>query len=179
MSIQRLTEILQLSFNALGIRTLSIQESAFINGQSFTHSDYTLAVAGAAVINYLFDPTACTCDQVIAETPIFNSTAGPVTIEFFTGTTVSANGSELLVFNRRSGGDAAEAKLYVGPTITGDGTRFAAQILTATDAVQGDTGAVTIQGLPFEVDKTALILIRLTNTNGIADIGRRFDWVES
>jgi hypothetical protein len=178
MGRDRTTEILQSSFNSIGIRTMSIQESAFISGQAFTHSDYTLDVLTTVVTDYLFDPTACTCDQVIAETPIFNATAGPVTIEFFAGTTVSANGTELDVFNRRAAGGAAEAKLYVGPTITLVGTRFAGQILTATDAVQGDTGAVTIPGLPFEVDKTTLILVRVTNINGTSSIGRRFDWVE-
>ena len=173
------SEILNKVFNAVGLRTMSIQESAFINGESFTHSDYTLGVLGSNVTDYLFDATACTCDQVIAESPIFNATSGPVTIEFYAGVTVSANGTELPSFNRRSGGDVAEAKLYIGPTVTDVGLRFAGLLLTATDAVQGDTGGVTIQGLPFEVDKAALILIRVTNTNGVADIGRLFDWIES
>lgn len=173
------SEILNSVFGVVGIKTLSIQENAFIQGNSFTHSDYEVSVDAAEVINYLFDPTACTCDQIIAEVPIFNATAGPITIEFYTGVVVSANGSELISFNRRPGESAAEAKLYVAPTITNDGTRFSGLLLTATDAVQGDTGSVTIQGLPFEVTKTTKILIRVTNTNGAGvGLGRRFDWVE-
>ena len=165
---------------ANAFKIVTIQEDAFVNGNAFTHSDYDLSVGAAAIINYLFDPTACTCDQVIAEVPIFNATAGPISIEFYSGVTVSANGTELISFNRRSGGSSAESKLYAGPTITDDGTRFSGLLLTATDAVQGDTGAVTIQGLPFEVNKSAKILIRITNTNGAGvGIGRRFDWIES
>jgi hypothetical protein len=163
----------------IGITTISIQESAFINGRAFTHSDYTLGVLADNVTNYLFDPTACTCDQIVAEVPIFNATSGPVTIEFFAGTIVSANGTELDSFNRRSGGDIPEAKLYIGPTITFDGARFSGIILTATEAAQGDTGAVTVSGLPFEVSKSIKILIRVTNANGVNNIGRRFDWVEA
>lgn len=165
---------------ANAFKTVSLQEDDFINGKAFTHSDYDLGVAAANITNYLFDPTACTCDQIIAEVPIFNATAGPITIEFYAGATVSANGSELASFNRRgTSSRVAEAKLYIGPTITDDGSRFSGLILTATDAVQGDTGSVTIQGLPFEVNKAALILIRVTNTNGAGvGIGRRFDWVE-
>jgi hypothetical protein len=180
MSEKRITQILDNSFGVIGIKTLTIQENAFISGHAFTHSDYTLSVATGAVINYLFDPTACTCDQVIAEVPIFNSTAGPVTVEFYSAPTTTANGTELLSFNRRSGGAAAEAKLYVGPTITDDGTRFSGLLLPATAAVQGNTGDQTIQGLPFEVSKTTKVLIRITNTNGDGvDIGRRFDWIEA
>lgn len=160
-------------------KMVSLQEDAFINGKAFTHADYSLLVADSNVTNYLFDATACTCDQVIAETPIFNGTAGPVTVEYFVGTTVSANGTELVVFNRRAtSANVAKAKLYIGPTITDDGTRFAGQLLAATDAVQGDSGSTTFLGLPFEVLKTSNILIRVTNVNGENNIGRRFDWIE-
>ena len=181
MSIARITEFLQRSFSPAGaIKSLSVQEDAFINGKAFTHADYTQGIATDAIINYLFDPTACTCDQVIAEVPIFNATAGPVLIEYFVGTTVSANGTELITFNRRSGFPAAKGKIYVAPTITADGVRIAGQLLPATDAVQGDTGASTEAGLPFEVDKAFRLLIRITNKNGDnVSIGRRFDWIEA
>jgi hypothetical protein len=160
-------------------RTVSLQEDAFVAGKAFTHSDYTLGVATSAVIDYLFDPTACSCDQIIAEVPVFNATAGPVTVEFYSAPTTTANGTELISFNRRSGGASAEAKLYVGPTISDVGTRFSGLLLPATAATQGNTGDQTIQGLPFEVNKAAKVLIRVTNKNGDGvDIGRRFDWVE-
>lgn len=162
----------------IGITTVSIKESAFINGKAFTHSDYALGVLAANITNYLFDPTACTCERLIVDVPIFNATSGPITVEFFGGTIVSANGTELESFNRRSGGDVAEAKLYINPTITNDGSRFSGIILTATESNQGDTGAVTIQGLPFEVNKATKILIRVTNIDGVNNIGRRFDWIE-
>lgn len=181
MSEPRITQILENTTDASNtITTKSLQERAFVEGKAFTHADYTLAVGAAAVINYLFDPTAVTSDQVIAEVPRFNATAGPITIEYFVGTTVSANGTELDVFNRRaSSATVPEAKLYVGPTITADGTRFSGVLLAASEAVQGDTGAITDVGLPFEVNKAALILIRITNTNGAGiGIGRRLDWVE-
>jgi hypothetical protein len=180
MSIAKAVEVLSRSFSrADAIKTVTPGEDAFVNGKSFTHADYTLGVGESEIINYLLDPTGCTCDHVVAENPIFNATAGPVTVEYFVGTTVSANGTELVTFNRRSGGDAAKSKLYVAPTITGDGVRIAGQLVTATSAVQGDTGATTSTGLPFEVDKGLLLLIRVTNTNG-ADvaIGRTFSWIE-
>ena len=85
--------------NAFKIST--IDESAFIEGKSFTHADYTLGIAESAIINYIFDPRACTCDNVVAENPIFNSTSGPITIEYYVGATVSALGTELVTFNRR------------------------------------------------------------------------------
>ena len=163
---------------ANAFRVVTLQEDAFVNGNSFTHSDYDLAVADSAVIDFLFDPTECTCDQIVVEVPIFNATGGPATIEFYIGPTVTANGTELLSFNRRSGGDSAEAKLYKGPTMSDIWTRLIGLLLPATAAFQGNTGDQTIQGLPFEVNKATKILIRLTNTNGIVDIGRLVDWVE-
>ena len=181
MGVPAIAERVIKAFNAANaFKTVSLQEAAFVNGKSFTHADFTTGIGTDAIINYLFDPTACTCNQVVAEVPIFNATAGPVTIEYFIGTTVSALGTELFTFNRRSGGEPARARLYVAPTITGDGVRIAGQLLPATDAVQGDTGQTTEIGLPFEVDRNNLLLIRVTNTNG-ADvaIGRRFDWIES
>lgn len=181
MSIAKIADLISKAFNDAGsFKILSLQEDAFVKGQAFTHSDYTESVATSEVINYLFDPTNCDCSQVVAEVPIFNSTAGPVTIDYYVGGTVSANGTELFVFNRRSGSSEAKAKLYVSPTITSDGVKIAGQILTATAAVQGDTGATTEAGLPFEVDKTKLLIIRVTNNNGDGvGIGRRFDWIEA
>lgn len=181
MSEKRTTEILENATDASNsITTKTIQERAFVQGLAFTHSDYTLNVASANVTNYLFDPRACTCSQIIAEVPKFNASAGPITIEFYSNPTVSENGTELPAFNRRGTATATpEAKLYIGPTITDDGTRFSGLLLPATDATQGDTGAATEEGLPFEVDSTKLLLIRVTNTNGAGvAIGRRFDWVE-
>ena len=173
------TEILiKIKSVANAFRVVTLQEDAFVNGNSFTHSDYDLAVADSAVIDFLFDPTACSCNQIVVEVPIFNATGGPVTIEFYIGPTVTDNGAELISFNRRSGGDSAEAKLYKGPTMSDLGTRFSGLFLPATAAVQGNTGDQTIQGLPFEVNKATKVLIRLTNTNGIVDIGRLVDWVE-
>jgi len=165
---------------AAGIKMLSLQESAFILGNAYTHSDYDLDIADSAVIDFLFDPTACTCDQLVAEVPLFNATGGPVTIEFFSAPTVTLNGTELVSFNRRAVPKVAEAKLYKGPTLSDPGTRFSGLLLPATAAAQGNTGDQTIQGLPFEVDLAIKVLIRVTNLNGAGvDIGRRFDWVES
>ena len=180
MGIPAIAERIIKAFNiANAFKTVSIQEDAFVNGKAFTHADYTQGIATDAIINYLFDPTMCACDQIIAEVPIFNATAGPVLVEYFVGTTVSANGTELVTFNRRSGFPSAKAKLYVAPTISDDGVRIAGQLLPATDAVQGDTGAATEIGLPFEVDKDFRLLIRITNKNGDnVSIGRRFDWIE-
>lgn len=174
------TEILKAnSSRANAFKLVTLLENAFIDGKAFTHADYTLGVAASAVINYLFDPTECTCEQLVAEVPIFNATAGPVTIEYFIGGSVSANGTELFVFNRRPAGALAKAKLYVGPTITADGVRIAGQLLPASDAAQGDTGATSEKGVPFEVDKNLLMIIRVTNTNGNdVGIGRRLDWAE-
>lgn len=176
-STERLNEVKSI---ANAFKTVSIGEDSFVNGKAFTHADYTLGVGDSEIINYIFDPRACTCENVVAENPIFNATAGPVTIEYFVGTTVSDLGTELLTFNRRSGGSSAHAKLYVAPTISDDGVRIAGQLINATTAVQGDTGAATTVGLPFEVDKRFLMLIRVTNTNG-ADIaiGRSLNWIES
>ena len=171
-----LTEVKSL---AGAIKAVSIGEDSFVNGKAFTHADYTLGVAEDAIINYLVDPTNCTCDHIVAENPIFSATAGPVTIEYFVGTTVSALGTELVTFNRRPTGTQAQLKLYVAPTITGDGVRIAGQLVTATEAVQGDTGATTSAGLPFEVDKRFMMLIRVTNTNGADNaIGRSINWIE-
>lgn len=161
-------------------KTITVDEAAFVNGNAYTHADYTLGVADSEVINYIFDPRNCTCTNIVAENPIFNATAGPITIEYYIGTTVSALGSELVAFNRRPTMSPPHAKLYVAPTITGDGVRIAGQLVPATEAVQGDTGSTTTSGLPFEVDKTQLMLIRVTNTNGAGvAIGRTFNWVEA
>jgi len=175
------TEILnEVKSPAGAIKTTSIEDDAFVNGKSFTHADYTLEVGESAVIDYLFDPRNVAAEHVVAENPVFNATSGPITIEYYVGTTVSALGTELVTFNRRPGGPPALAKLYVAPTVTGVGIRIAGQLVTATEAVQGDTGSTTSSGLPFEVDQTHLMLIRVTNTNGAGvAIGRTFNWIET
>ena len=93
---------------------------------------------------------------------------------------MSDPGTKLFEFNRRTTSpNVPKAKLYITPTISTDGVRIAGQVVPAT-GVPIASGDNSLPGLPFEVDKTLLLLIRVTNTNGAGvAIGRRFDWIES
>jgi hypothetical protein len=174
--------VLKIGSQAVGMKMLTIAEANFINGNAYTVADYFIDQAAAAVTDFLFDPTACTGKQVVSEVPIFNASAGPYKIEFYTGTTVSATGTELPSFNRRStSSNVALAKLYVGPAIVDLGIRFSGLLLPATEVGGGGggTGSVTFESLPFEVDCAQKILIRVTNLDGLgADFGYKFDWSE-
>jgi hypothetical protein len=165
---------------AVGVRSLSLQETQFINGNAFTVSDYEIDLNSLEVVEFLFDPTACIDKQIVSEVPKVNASAGPVTVEFITDPSVTDNGTELPSFNRRATStNTAQSKLYQAPTYTG-GTRFSALLVPATAAGSGDTGGVTFEGLPFEIDCTKKIIIKITNLNGAgSDVGYRFDWSEA
>ena len=166
-----------------GFKGVTLQEEQFILGNSYTVADYDLDVGTDAEIDFLFDPTGCSSDtQVIAEVPVFNASAGPVTIAFYLNPVVTDTGSELTAYNRRTTStNTNSAKLYKAPTLSDDGTRFTGLLCPATSTGAGQsTGNVTLGGLPFEVDCSLKLLIRVKNLNGAgSDIGYKYDWTEA
>ena len=167
----------------LGIKTLSTNDALFVVGDSYTYSDYNLNVLAAGTIELLIDTSSVGTDvlNIIFETPFVNASGGPVTVEFFAGTTTSANGTELIVNNRRvSTGKTPESKLYLSPTITSDGTRFAGLLVPSTTGANSANSATTGSCLPFEIMKGTNYLMRITNTNGSAiQIGYSIDFSEN
>ena len=70
--------------SGVGMVMLSLQERLFIEGRTYTASDYNLNVGAGAVLDFIFDPTACPgsgVSQIVSEVPRINATAGPVTVE--------------------------------------------------------------------------------------------------
>ena len=65
------------------IVTGTIQENLFILGLSFSWEDY-LTYAAAEEKIFVFDPTACTCAQLIFNPLVFSANAGPITIDVYT-----------------------------------------------------------------------------------------------
>jgi len=147
----------------------SIQENLFIGGNSFSYVDY-LSFADSEVKTFVFDGTACTCEQIVFNTILFSATAGPVLIDFYAGTTADSDGTLLGVSNRRATSPIVnEGVLRLNPSNITLGTRFSGDMVPA-NAAQGigssNQGAQSSQGLPFEIDFSIKYAFTITNTNG-------------
>jgi hypothetical protein len=168
--------------NAVNIT--SLQDNFFASGQSFTLShDYTFTTSETK--NFLVDPTGYVPpeggqDRVVANVPSFAASAGPLKVEFFVGTTVSANGTQQTTFNRdATSSNVAQTCIYLAPTITDDGTGFSELLIPATAGGPVNVGSNSPIDLPFAMDSTLKLLMRVTNENG-ADtrVGIRFTFFE-
>ena len=155
MSIPTITErIIKAFTTANAFRSSTIQEDLFIQGLSFTSSQIVVA-PDEGQIDILVDPRLCVCDQIVFAPLSFTADEGPIVVEIYAGTTVSANGTPLPIFNRRATStNITGLKLYSGPTVSDAGTKFSELLIPVSAVGPQITGSPTGIGLPFEIDKT-------------------------
>jgi hypothetical protein len=148
----------------------------------FAH-DYTFA--SSEVKDLLLDPTGYTPPPqtepgLAMLVPDISASAGPLLIELFSGTVVSANGVEQVSTPQdyRAAGPAA-MKIYLGPTITTLGTARGELLVPATSIGLNQRGQTLESDEPLTLDISQKYLIRLTNENGAGTrVGLKFAWAE-
>jgi hypothetical protein len=158
-----------------------VQEDFFAQGKAFSLSqDYTFGAADTS--DFLVDPTGYTgpIGRIVANVPGFAASAGPLKVEFFSDATVSANGTQQTVFNRDATSEnTPQTCIYISPTVTSPGVSFSSILIPATAGGPVNVGTNTPVDLPFAMDTTKKLLMRVTNENG-ADtrVGIRFTFFE-
>lgn len=155
--------------------TSTIQEDLFVAGKSFSFEDY-FTFAAAEVKNFMFDTSSFTGVNLSINPFIFYSTNGPVSIDFYTGSTFNKNGTLLQASNRREGFPFPQSKLRLNPTNLVLGTRFAGDIIPALDKASGNSNQ---KGLPFEINASINHGFTITNGNGDDNIIQiKMTWFE-
>ena len=160
-----------------------IQENLFILGLSYSWEDYLTYSASEEKI-FVFDPTACTCAQLVFNPLVFSANAGPITIDIYTSVSwTPGTGTLAVASNRReTSPNTPEAILRYGSaaTLGFSGTKFAGDLIPANGAAAPNAaGNSNPEGLPFEIDISIIKAVGLTNTdgNGIL-VSHKFNWFE-
>jgi hypothetical protein len=159
------------SFGSL--KGVKYNEECFLNGHAFSYIDY-LIYGSSEVKDFVIDPRAFVnppngYNRVMSEVPVFNATAGPITIQVYGDTQAADDGTLINLYNRdgRSSKPIADTIIRLNPTITSPGINFANYLVPAT-GVSPATGAPASVGdvLPFNLRLDQKYLFRITNTNG-------------
>lgn len=157
---------------------------AISQGRAFscTH-DYTFDTDETK--DFLIDPAnyvpPLMSEGNIAVGPLrLDTDGGPLHVELFSETTVSANGEELTSFNRNEKStNVAGVKVFFGPTITDVGTPLSEEIVPATSLGAIESGMQGLSRMPALLDSSKRILVRITNENGAGvRVGFSFNWLE-
>lgn len=148
--------------------TGSIQENLFIQGRSFSYEDW-LVYGADETKTFVFDPTACTCDQIVFQPFAFSAQSGPVEIEIFAPVTADDDGDVLGASNRRATSPITpDGILRLNPSnIALPADRFAGDLVPASGtAPANSSGAENTQGLPFEIIPSIKYALTVKNTDG-------------
>jgi hypothetical protein len=165
------------------IITGPIREELFIRGESFSWEDWlTYGTDEAKII--VFDPRNCSsCQQIVIDPLLFNASSGPVTVDIYTNVTYDiGTGTTLVASNRREtlqSEKPPEAILKLNPTGF-TGTKFAGDLIPSSGpAPLVGAGNQNLDGAAFEIDKTIVKAIGLTNRNGDGVyVGHKLTWYE-
>lgn len=150
------------------IVTGSIQEDLFIRGRSFSYEDW-LVYAADEIKTFVFDPIACTCDQIVFQPFAFSAQSGPIEIGIFAPVTADDDGTLLGASNRRATSPIIpEGILRLNPSnIVKPADRFAGDLVPASGtAPANSSGAENTQGLPFEIIPSIKYALTVKNTDG-------------
>lgn len=104
----------------------------------------------------------------------------PVTVNFYEGSTVSANGTPLTPMNRkRSVVTAATLLAYSGPTVTGNGTLLESAVISPNGPGQS-SGMAALFGQEWILDvaSTHYLISVTNNSNQSLSISYNFLWYE-
>ena len=166
--------ILPRVFGELGaIREVSFIQECFLRGTAFSYIDY-LSYSSDETKDFVVDPTAFVnppggYNRVMAEVPIFNATAGPVTVKVFGDVQASDDGVLIPLYNRdgRSSKPVSDTIIRLNPTISNPGINFANYLVPATGVSPATGSNAAVQDiLPYNLRLDQKYLFRVTNTNG-------------
>jgi len=186
MSISRLTELNELQTTIVNAkRTIGLQEELFISGKAFTARD-VLTSPAATDLYIHFDAKATTGIQIIFNPLQFVAAeAGPIVITYYVNPTLTAGGrTEIIGSNRRATSSNPYKAIieFVAPgNVSAPGTKFSAQLVPSSSGggAQPNSGAGTVQGLPFEINPSMDSLLKIDNTNGDDTLFEyNIDWFE-
>lgn len=97
----------------------------------------------------------------------FSLEDSPCTLEYFEGTTVSANGTELTPFNNnRNSLNETTVQVFHTPTVTGDGTQFVDEYIPPTGVGASPGASGSDESEEWILKQGTNYLIRLTNNSG-------------
>ena len=146
------------------------------DGYMFHAAGQVLDLANGGTLEFLF-VTPENCYPHLQKIVFFLEDA-PCQMQVYEGATVSANGTEATVLNtNRNSPNTPCAQLFVGPTVTADGSLFHDRYFPTAGK---DTGLVE-QGMADEwiFKPSTNYLFRLTNNSGgIIDFGFEGKWYE-
>jgi len=150
------------------IPTLDVSHKRLHEGTLFTTTKLFSGagvIANDASVNFLISVGAAYSPHFIVDM----AAGGDFTSQFFEGSTVSANGTELSLFNRfRPSSNTTDTDIFYAPTVTGDGTGLQTSFLPggrAGQAVGGQDGGFDLE---MVLSKSTLYLYRATNISGQA-----------
>lgn len=143
---------------SLGFRNLN-------DGRSFTSSGESIDVADNGVFEILL--VAPSEAEGIVNLSFGGSVGGDAKLEFYEGTTVSANGTALNIanFNRLSP-KTAFTEVFSDPTVTDDGTRLLLERFVPGGTRRNADGATTGFDDQWRLAFDTNYLVRVTNQSG-------------
>lgn len=171
-------------FNAQ--RTTSLQEELFIAGRAFTARDVVTALSATNLYIH-FDARAVSNKQIIFNPLQFVAgSAGPIVVTYYVNPTLTAGGRTPIVGSNRR---ATSSNVYEGiiefvapANVSSAGTKFTAQLIPSNSGggALPDSGNITAQGLPFEINTAYDYLLEIDNTNGADTLFEyNIDWFEA
>lgn len=162
--------------NSESIKIATLQEDFFFKGQVFSYEDYISFAASETKIIVVdptaFEPLGAGVLTRIPFNPLLGvATAGPILIDFYSGTEAADDGTILQGSNRDSTADKLlpDIVLRLSPTVSNKGTRFAGDMIPSTASGPGgltNSGSGNAIGLPFAISNLSKYALELTNMNG-------------
>lgn len=157
----------------------TFEDDSRVKGYNIVYEDYLDIPTGVSY--FLLDLTGVS-ERAVFSLPLkIKVPEGPIVLDVYEGGTVSANGIELNTFNPNRLADFVhQGKIYVGPTVTDDGTKLFGESFGSAGgffaaATPGEGGA----SQPFINDVTKKWLLKIDNTSGAAiTVNGFFSWFE-
>jgi hypothetical protein len=162
--------------------TGQIREELFIRGEAFSWEDWLVYGTSESKI-IVFDPRNCTAQQIVFDPLLFNANSGPVTVDVYTNVSYDlGTGTALVASNRREtlqSINPPEAILRLNPTGF-SGSKFAGDLVPASGPSPAvGSGNQNQEGAVFEIDKTIVKAIGLTNHDGDnVYVSHKLTWYE-
>jgi hypothetical protein len=150
------------------------------DGFAYHATGRVAALANAASLEVLFSVPADTFPHLNAA--LITMSDSPCDMEAFEGTTTSADGTAVTVFNRnRNSTNTAAMTMFTGPTITADGTQIHDRYIPDQGGVGTNNAGAVSPGLGEEwvLKPSTKYLLRFTNNSGGAiTVAFEFLWYE-
>lgn len=158
-----------------GLKASTYATDYIYQGKCFSVSQ-RITVTSAANMFILFDikPAYIAGKEVTVYTPVFDTTTGPLNIDYYYGTNYTG-GTAFTINNRASYGPLPCSNLTYGATGASKGTKFSEGFVAAGHKSSGSSQ----EGLEFVPPQNTKILVEIDNTNGSdATVFINFVWFE-